>query len=351
MRSLFVVLLALLLVLPTSADADGHEKKAILITGATSGIGRAAAELLAEQGYFVYAGARKEADMAELNAIENIMAVRLDVTKQDQIDAAIALIEREGRGLWGLVNNAGVNVVAPLVAAREDEIQFLFDVNVFGVYRVTKAFAPLVMASKGRIINISSISGILAGPNYGLYAASKHAVEAMTDALATEMEPFGVHVAAVNPGNFASEIGLTRCKRRIANADTDNWGLWEESRQSLLESCKKRLEAGLASEGTPPLAVAKAISRALFEESPRYRYMIVPEQFEAGLTIAAGMAELLQFNGSHEHSYDQEEMRNLVDLMWPYGTGEKSMVSESGFDALMQTLGPWIARAGADNQE
>jgi NAD(P)-dependent dehydrogenase (short-subunit alcohol dehydrogenase family) len=351
MKSLFVVLLALLLILPNSADADGHEKKAVLITGATSGIGRAAAELLAEQGYFVYAGARKDADMAELNAIENIMAVRLDVTKQDQIDAAVALIEKEDRGLWGVVNNAGVNVVTPLVAAREDEFQFLFDVNVFGVYRVTKAFAPLVMASKGRIINISSISGILAGPNYGLYAASKHAVEAMTDALSTEMEPFGVHVAAVNPGNFASEIGLTRCKRRIANADTDNWGLWEESRQSLLESCKERLEEGLASEGTPPLAVAKTISRALFEESPRSRYMIVPDQFEAGLTIAAGMAELLQFNGSHEHSYDQQEMRNLVDLMWPYGSGEKSMVSESGFDALMQMLGPWLARAGAENQE
>ena len=351
MKSLFVVLLALLLILPNSADADGHEKKAVLITGATSGIGRAAAELLAEQGYFVYAGARKDADMAELNAIENIMAVRLDVTKQDQIDAAVALIEKEDRGLWGVGNNAGVNVVTPLVAAREDEFQFLFDVNVFGVYRVTKAFAPLVMASKGRIINISSISGILAGPNYGLYAASKHAVEAMSDSLATEMEPFGVHVAAVNPGNFASEIGLTRCKRRIANADTDNWGLWEESRQSLLESCKERLEAGLASEGTPPLAVAKTISRALFEESPRYRYMIVPDQFEAGLTIAAGMAELLQFNGSHEHSYDQEEIRNLVDLMWPYGSGEESMVSESGFDALMQTLGPWMARAGAENQE
>ncbi len=351
MRSLVVVLFTLLLMLPAPADADAHEETAILITGATSGIGRAAAELLAEQGYFVYAGARKDTDMAELNAIENIMAVRLDVTKQDQIDAAVALIEKEGRGLAGVVNNAGVNVVAPLVAAKEDEFQFLFDVNVFGVYRVTKAFAPLIMASKGRIINISSISGILAGPNYGMYAASKHAVEAMTDALAAEMEPFGVHVAAVNPGNFASEIGLSRCKRRIANAKTDNWGLWEESRQSLLEHCKERLEAGVAGEGTPPRAVAQTISRALFEESPRYRYMVVPEQFEAGLTIAAGMSELLQFNGAHDHSYGREEMRDLVDLMWPYGSGEKSMMSEQGFNGLMQLLGPWISRAEAEQAE
>ncbi len=351
MRNLLVVLFALSIVLPLSAHADGHDEKAVLITGATSGIGRAAAELLAEQGYFVYAGARKDADMAELNAIDNIMAVRLDVTKQDQIDAALALIEREGRGLWGVVNNAGVNVVAPLVAATEDEFQFLFDVNVFGVYRVTKAFAPLVVASEGRIVNISSISGILSGPGYGMYAASKHALEAMTDALAAELVPFGVHVAAVNPGNFASEIGLTRCKRRIENADTDNWGLWEGRRQSLLESCEERLEAGIAGEGTPPLAVAETISRALFEESPRYRYMVVPEQEEAGLTIAAGMIELLQFNGAHEHSYSQEEMRNLVDLTWPYGTGEKSMMSDSDFGAFMEALGPWMMRAGTGDQD
>ena len=350
MRYLFTVLFVLSVVLPMSAHADGHEEKAVLITGATTGIGRAAAELLAEQGYFVYAGARKDSDMAELDAIDNVMAVRLDVTKQEQIDAAVTLIEKEGRGLWGVVNNAGVNVVAPLVAATEDEFQFLFEVNVFGLYRVTRVFAPLVVASNGRIINISSISGILAGPGYGMYAASKHAVEAMTDSLAAEMAPLGVHVAAVNPGNFASEIGLTRCKRRIANAETDNWGLWEERRQSLLESCRERLEAGIAGEGTPPLAVAETISRALFEESPRYRYMIVPEQTEAGLTIAAGMAELLQFNGAHEHSYSQDEMRSLVDLMWPYGNGEKSMMSDDDFGAFMETLGPWMMRAGPGDQ-
>ena len=190
-------------------------------------------------------------------------------------------------------------------------------------------------------------AGILAGPGYGMYAASKHAVEAMTDSLASELAPFGVHVAAVNPGNFASEIGLTRCKRRIANADTDDWGLWEERRQSLLESCEKRLEAGIAGEGTPPVAVAETISRALFEESPRYRYMIVPEQREAGMTIAVGMVELLQFNGAHEHSYGQEEMRSLVDLLWPYGTGEKSMVTDGGIGGLRDALAPWIMREDA----
>ncbi|MEM1370970.1 MAG: SDR family NAD(P)-dependent oxidoreductase [Pseudomonadota bacterium] len=356
MKSLLIVPLTLLLFLLEAglampSRADSHGQKAVLVTGATSGIGRSTAELLAKQGYFVYAGARKDADMAKLNKIENTLAVRLDVTNQEQIDAAVARIEKEGRGLWGVVNNAGVNVVAPLVAAREDEFQFLFNVNVFGVHRVTKAFAPLVVASKGRIVNVSSISGILSGPNYGMYSASKHALEAMTDALASEMEPFGVHVSAVNPGNFASEIGLTRCKRRIANADTDDWGLWEDLRQSLLKSCGERLKDGIAGEGTPPTAVAETISRALFEESPRLRYMVVPEQFEAGLTISAGMIELLLFNGGHEHSYTREEMRALVDLAWPYGTGEKAMISDSQFESFMEDLGPWLERkeaAGAD---
>ena len=351
MKHVLLVLLAILPVVPVTAHADEHEQKAVLITGASSGIGRAAAELLADEGYFVYAGARKDADMAALDSIDNVMAVRLDVTKQEHVDAAVALITEEGRGLWGVVNNAGVNVVAPLVAATEDEFRFLFDVNVFGVHRVTKAFAPLLIESQGRIVNISSISGILSGPGYGMYAASKHALEAMTDALAAEMAPLGVRVSAVNPGNFASEIGLTRCKRRLANADSDNWGLWEDRRQSLLDSCRERLEAGIAGEGTPPLAVAETISRALFEESPRSRYMIVPEQREAGLTVAAGMGELLQFNGAHEHSYSQAEVHELVDLMWPYGSGEKTMMSDSDFGAFMQTLGPWMMRANPAEQE
>ncbi len=186
---LSVCLLFSFSLLDSTAWADSHpeEQKAVLVTGATSGIGRATAERLASEGYFVYAGARKDADMDELNKIDNIMAVRIDVTKQEQIDAAANLIAEQGRGLWGLVNNAGVNVVAPLVEASESDFQFLFDVNVFGVYRTTKAFAPMILQSKGRIVNISSISGVLSGGGYGMYSASKHAVEAMTDALAMEL--------------------------------------------------------------------------------------------------------------------------------------------------------------------
>ncbi len=98
------------------AHAEGVEdRKAVLITGASSGIGRAAAEKLAAEGYFVYAGARKAADIDELNEIDGIMAVRLDVTAQEEIDDAVALIESQGRGLWGIVNNAGINIIDPMI--------------------------------------------------------------------------------------------------------------------------------------------------------------------------------------------------------------------------------------------
>ena len=119
--------LLLILLLPAQASAGTHEtdQKAVLITGATTGIGRATAEHLAAKGYFVYAGARKDPDMAALNKIENIMAVRLDVTRQDQVDAAVKLIKDQGRGLWGLVNNAGVAVFAPLSNVKQSDLDCL----------------------------------------------------------------------------------------------------------------------------------------------------------------------------------------------------------------------------------
>jgi len=328
---------------PALADA-GEQQKAVLITGATTGIGRAAAEKLAADGVFVYAGARKDADIAELNAIENVKAVRLDVTKQKQIDAAVETIRRDGRELWGLVNNAGVNVVAPLVVADEEDFRFLFDVNVFGVYRVTKAFAPLIIESEGRIVNISSISGVLSGGGYGMYAASKHALEAMTDALSTELGDFGVHVSAVNPGNFASEIGLTRCKRLLADADAEDWGLFEERRQNMLKSCEERLEAGVENEGTPPDVVAATIEQALFEENPRDRYLVVPEQVEAGWTIAQAVQELLAFNIGHEHSFTRDEIVEVIDAMWPYYSGERSWDDPEEQAAMRKFMDAWMAR-------
>ena len=186
MNTFFRCLVAALLVLAFSASGPvyGGEQKSILITGASTGIGRNLAETLAAEGYHVYAGARKDADLAELEAIENVTAVRLDVTKQAQIDAVVALIREKETGLWGLVNNAGVGGGGFVVDTAIEDQNFVYRVNVEGVYRTTRAFAPLVIESKGRITTTGSIAGTLSWPGGSAYAGSKHWIEAFTDALA-----------------------------------------------------------------------------------------------------------------------------------------------------------------------
>lgn len=306
----------------SGSDAEGQ--KAVLITGATTGIGRLAAEHLAGNGYFVYAGARKASDIEELNAIENIQALRLDVTVQEDIDAAVAHIRAEGRGLWGLVNNAGVNVVAPLIEFPDEDLEFLFDVNVFGVFRVSKAFAPLVIESKGRIVNISSISGFGSGPPYGAYAATKHAVEAFTDSMAIAMENLGVHVTAVEPGNFRSDIGLTRCKRMLASEDEFKSEYFQEMMDYFLDDCRQRFEEGYSLTSPEPIAVAEAIEHALFAAKPKIRYLVTPNFGNAEWPIRKVIRELATLNHDHEHSFSREQI-----IEW-YDETVRELEAESG---------------------
>ncbi|MCL7959317.1 MAG: SDR family NAD(P)-dependent oxidoreductase, partial [marine benthic group bacterium] len=161
----------------TSAQEAGNQP-AVLVTGASSGIGARMAEVFSENGFFVYAGARKPADMERLDAMENVKSVRLDVTSQSEIDAAVRFVRSEGRGLYGLINNAGVAVMGPLIEQREEDLDFIIDVNVMGPYRVTKAFADLLIESEGRVLTVTSIAGILSGPFIGAYSMTKHAMEA-----------------------------------------------------------------------------------------------------------------------------------------------------------------------------
>ena len=153
------VLMVALFACGSSSAALSAEQKSILVTGASSGIGRHLAETLAGEGHHVYAGARKDADLAELDAIENITAVRLDVTQQDEIDAVVSLIRERGTGLYGLVNNAGVLVLESILDSSIDNVRYEFGVNVEGMFRTTQAFAPLVVESKGRIVSTSSTAG------------------------------------------------------------------------------------------------------------------------------------------------------------------------------------------------
>ena len=323
-RALLTLIAVALLSIAPYSSAD-EQQKAVLITGASSGIGRMTAERLAEAGYFVYAGARKQGDIEALNAIDNVMAVRLDVTIQEDIDKAVALIESEGRGLWGIVNNAGVNVIDPLIEADEADLQFIFDVNVYGVYRVTKAFAPLVIDSRGRIVNISSIAGILSGGlnGYGMYMMSKHAIEAYTDQLAWELAPLGVSVSAVEPGNFESRIGVSRCQRMLRNQAKKTYRYYADEMARYLDSCRERLASDDPTSGTPPVPVAEAIEHALFSDHPKEHYLVTSEPMEARITIGKAFEELLHLNHDQPNTFSRDELIEMLDSEAAIVRGEK----------------------------
>lgn len=328
LHRLLVVFLGLAAAGALAADSPADKtdiQRAVLITGASTGIGRLTAERLAAEGHFVYAGARKPADIKALNAIENVQAVKLDVTVAGDIDAAVATIRAAGRGLWGIVNNAGVNLIDPLIEADESDLQFLFDVNVYGVFRVTRAFAPLIVESGGRIVNISSISGILSGglTGYGMYFMSKHAVEAFSDQLAFEMAPLGVHVSAVEPGSFQSDIGLSRCRRMLSAQADKRYEYFAEAMAAYRDQCRGRLEGKVQGESPPPDAVADAISHALFSDTPKQHYLVVPDQFQAMITMSWAFRELLHLNHDQPYSYSREELIELMDEEWAILKGEK----------------------------
>jgi NAD(P)-dependent dehydrogenase (short-subunit alcohol dehydrogenase family) len=307
---MFILMTAMIspLLQPTDARAE-EAQHAVLVTGASTGIGRLIAERLATDGHFVYAGARKPDDIAALSAIENIQGVRLDVTIQSEIDAAVKLVEAGGMGLHAIVNNAGVNVLAPLIEIDEDELDFLFDVNIYGPYRIAKAFAPLIIESKGRVVNISSISGTLSGPLYGVYSMSKHALEAYTDSLAIEMSILGVKVIAVEPGNYKTNIFHSRCDRMMARGYSAEGSRFEEFVAPRVEQCKNRP----VDTDPEPHQVADAVSHALFDDSPKEHYLVVPEQRQAGWTIGKAIEELVHLNEGHEFSYSRDELVQMLD--------------------------------------
>lgn len=298
--------------LPQSAAQAGGDdaakptpQKAVLVTGATSGIGRYIAEHLAGSGYFVYAGARKQADIDALNAIPNMQAVRLDVTKPDDIEAAVSTVRNAGRGLHGLVNNAGVIIAGPTLETDIDDVEWLFDVNVYGVMRVTKAFSPMIIESKGRITTIGSIAGGIGIEWLGPYSMSKHAVEAYTDTLAQEMQRFDVDVSIIEPGNFSSRIW----DQQVARAGD---GLVDET-SPYAEDIAAWIEFVAGMETQAPDAVAEAAEHALFAEQPQRRYLVVPNEGEAAWIIGSLVTRLAQFNNGHNYSYAPDELLAMVE--------------------------------------
>ena len=247
--------------------------RSVLITGTSTGIGRAAAVLLANDRWRVYAGVRSDEDAADVEAAASgdVIAVKLDVTDPSSIESAVEHIEEDTGGhLEGLVNNAGVYLGGPLEFMTRKEIERTYAVNVVGLLEVTRAFLPMLRAARGRIVNVSSISGLVALPGVSVYAGSKHAVEAITDSLRVELSGFGIHVASVEPRSVRTAIwekGAARDKARAKEPGT------AETRK-LYARLVKLLEKLNSKPGDlAPEKVADAIADALESEKPRNRYL------------------------------------------------------------------------------
>ena len=303
----FVIAVAVVfLAVPQTASSQDH--KSILITGASTGIGRNLTETLAENGYHVYAGARKDKDLAALDAIDNVTAVKLDVTKQDQVDAAVAMIREKGTGLYALVNNAGVGGGGEVIETPVEDQTFVYAVNVEGVYRTTQAFAPLVIESKGRILTTGSIAGtIAASPGFSAYSGSKHWIEAFTDSLATEMEPLGVHVGVIEPGNYKSSIRRSSVAREQEQTKSAGGELTEEMKEAYEATAARELSY------KEPDEVSEAFMHALFNDKPLRRYVVVPNIEEQEMTIRTKVNELVQLNQWGPYSYSRDQLVDLLD--------------------------------------
>ena len=298
---LLVATLCILIAAPSFADAQPAEQnisKAVLVTGASSGIGRKITERLAAQGYFVYATARKEEDLKALGAIRNVQALRLDVTRPADVAAALESISKAGRGLYGLVNNAGVATLGTIAEMSPEEFDLCMKVNVYGPVMMIKAFQPLVIAAQGRIVNISSISGVLASPRIPAYVLSKHAIEGLTDSLAAQLAPLGVRVSAVEPGNYRS------------NMDANMLARLEGDEKARVVKALGPLDVSKLPE---PDEVAVAVEHALFDPSPKRRYVVSSEPGIVEKTMRKQIEQLVQLNEGHRYTLDRAALIKMLD--------------------------------------
>lgn len=249
---------------------------AVLITGASTGIGADCARRLDRMGFTVFAGVRNPADGEALQAkgSERLIPIRLDVTSNADIEAAVSTVTEnaDGAGLLGLVNNAGVAVAGPQEFLTTDDWRDAFEVNVFGTAATTAAFLPLLREARGRVVNMSSLAGKVAMPFFGPYAASKHAMEAMSDALRLELQPWGMHVAVVEPGSIATPIwekGVGRARGIRADMPPEAEERYGPTMERMLKGAIK-----LGEKGGHPREVSRAVVHALTSPRPKARYVV-----------------------------------------------------------------------------
>jgi NAD(P)-dependent dehydrogenase (short-subunit alcohol dehydrogenase family) len=248
--------------------------KSVLITGASTGIGRASALWLDRAGWRVFAGVRREEDAESLSAeASNLVPLMLDVTDAAQIAAAAERIASAvgEAGLDGLVNNAGIAVPSPLETIPIDEFQQQIEVNLTGQVAVTQAFLPLIRQARGRIVFVSSIGGLIAFPLTGAYHAAKFGIEAVGDVFRRELRSWGISVSIVEPGSIATPIWDR------GDQKADEIGARTPQREELYGRAIARYRKVIedtVKRGIPPEKVAEVIEHALDAQRPKARYLV-----------------------------------------------------------------------------
>jgi NAD(P)-dependent dehydrogenase (short-subunit alcohol dehydrogenase family) len=280
----------------------------VLVTGTSSGIGRRITESLSEQGHEVLAAVRKKSDMASLAKLPHVTPLLLDVTREDSIRESIRVIHTAGRGLYGLVNNAGIGDLAPLLDTSVEELGYLLNVNLYGMHRMVRACFPFLMKAHGRIVNIGSINGVYPEEYAGAYCISKYAVEAYTDVLGKEFAPLGIKVSVVEPGGFRSNISSSFFTRKGDAITTafEKSPFREAMRKYYVELQTTPGEVD-RSKYPDPRPVAEAVLDALFSKDPKRRYLVGSRE-ETDAAVTQVMRLLAQLNQRHEHSLTADEL-------------------------------------------
>ena len=247
---------------------------AVLITGCSSGIGRATALRLAARGHTVYASARRPDSIADLEE-RGCQLLSLDVTDEESMRAAVEAVEAEQGAVGALINNAGYSQSGAVESVPLEEVRRQFETNVFGLVRMCQLVLPAMRARRfGRIVNISSMGGTLTFPGGGVYHATKYAVEAISDALRFEVKGFGVEVVVVQPGlirsGFADATGA-------AMAQNETEGPYASFNAAVEQTTRDAYGKGVVARlGGEPDAVAKIIERAITTDAPKTRYRVTP---------------------------------------------------------------------------
>jgi NAD(P)-dependent dehydrogenase (short-subunit alcohol dehydrogenase family) len=241
----------------------------VLITGCSTGIGRATAERLARNGLTVYATARKLDSIADLEAA-GCRTLALDVTSEESMRAAVAAVEEADGAVGALVNNAGYSQSGAVETVPLDEVRRQFETNVYGLLRMCQLVLPAMRREgRGRIVNVSSMGGKLTFPGGGIYHATKYAVEAISDALRFEVRGFGVHVSVIEPGLIKTNFAET-----AVDSVSEDDGPYAKFNSAVQASTAGVYDSALGKLGGGPETVAKAIESAITARRPKTRYRV-----------------------------------------------------------------------------